>query len=147
MTHEFQEWPALSVQQPWAELLVSGRKSVEVRRWVTDYRGRLWLHASSKKRPELEKLFELEGIYKGGFVGSINLAAVIPMTNDRWVQWRSKHLDPGQYEHGMFAWLMKAPHRFHLPVEGKGQLRLFVPSENELQQLRVAEAKTFREFE
>ena len=138
--HGFQEWPALSVQQPWAELLISGRKSVEVRRWATDYRGRLWLHASSKERPELEKMFGLDETYKGGFVGSIKLAAVIPMTSDRWVQWRSNHLDPGQYEHGMFAWLMEAPHRFHLPVRGKGQLGLFAPPEDELRQLKATEA-------
>lgn len=92
-------------------------------------------------------MFGLEGAYKGGFVGSIKLAAVIPMTSDRWFQWHSKHLDPGQYEHGMFAWLMETPHRFHLPVRGKGQLRLFTPPEDELRQLRAAEAKTFRQFE
>jgi len=42
---------------------------------------------------------------------------------------------------------MEAPHRFHLPVKGKGQLRLFAPPEDELRQLSAAEAKTFRQFE
>src|SRR5262245_2611117 len=139
-THRFQEWPALSVQQPWAELLISGRKSIEIRRWATDYRGRLWLHASSRPRPEVERLFKLEEVYRGGFIGSIGLAAVIPMTSDRWIEWRSSHLDPGQYESGMFAWLMEAPHRFPVPVRGKGHLRLFAPLKEELRQLMAAEA-------
>jgi ASCH domain len=141
-THGSQEWPALSVQQPWAELLVEGRKSIEIRAWSTDYRGRLWLHASSKSQPELEQLFGLEDTYKGGFVGSILLSAIVPMTSDRWVQWRSSHLDAGQYRHGMFAWIMEAPHRFLTPVRGKGQLRLFEPSEDELRQLKAAESGT-----
>jgi hypothetical protein len=140
-THRYQEWPALSIRQPWAELLVSGRKSIEIRKWMTDYRGRLWLHVSSKSNPEFERLFGLEGAYRGGFVGSIKLSAVVPMTSDRWVQWRSNHLDKGPYEHGMFAWIMEAPHRFLIPVRGKGQLQLFKPSEDELRQLWAAESE------
>ena len=138
---ELEEWPALSVQQPWAELLVSGRKSIELRSWTTDYRGRLWLHAASKSRPELERHFGLEGPFKGGFVGSIQLSAVVPMTSDRWVQWRSNHLDEGQYQHGMLAWIMENPHRLLAPVRGRGHLRLFEPSPEEIQQLKLAESQ------
>lgn len=140
-TYSFDDWPALSVQQPWAELLVSGRKSIEIRRWVTDYRGRIWLHAASKMNPELERMFGVTEVYRGGFIGSIELSAIVPMTTDRWEQWRSKHLDKGSYEHGMFAWIMAAPHRFHLPVRAKGQLRLFQPRPSELDRLHSEEAQ------
>jgi hypothetical protein len=139
-----QEWPALSVQQPWAELLVSGRKSIEIRSWATDYRGRLWLHASSKSSPELERHFGLKDPFKAGFVGSIQLSAVVPMTSDRWVQWRSNHLDEGQYEHGMLAWIMESPHRLVTPVRGRGRLRLFEPSPEEIRLLRLAEPQLAR---
>ena len=37
----------LSVQQPFATLIVRGVKRVEVRSWETDYRGRMAIHASS----------------------------------------------------------------------------------------------------
>jgi len=45
---------ALSLQQPWAALLVHGRKTIEVRRWPTARRGRILIHASrvSDDRPE-----------------------------------------------------------------------------------------------
>lgn len=36
----------LSIQQPWAHLIVSGCKDVENRGWKTDYRGPLFIHAS-----------------------------------------------------------------------------------------------------
>jgi hypothetical protein len=38
----------LSVKQPWASLIISGLKAVENRTWATRYRGRLYIHASSR---------------------------------------------------------------------------------------------------
>jgi hypothetical protein len=37
---------ALSLKQPWAALLVHGRKTIEVRRWATPRRGRVLIHAA-----------------------------------------------------------------------------------------------------
>ena len=37
---------ALSVKQPWAELIASGKKKLEVRSWTTEYRGPLLIVAS-----------------------------------------------------------------------------------------------------
>ena len=39
---------ALSVRQPWANLIAKGEKSIETRKWATDYRGPLVI-ASCKK--------------------------------------------------------------------------------------------------
>jgi hypothetical protein len=45
---------ALSLKQPWATLLVHGRKTVEVRGWPTTRRGRVLIHAARvpDDRPE-----------------------------------------------------------------------------------------------
>lgn len=40
---------ALSVHQPWAHLIVQGRKPVENRTWYTRYRGPLAIHASQSR--------------------------------------------------------------------------------------------------
>ena len=37
---------ALSVKQPWASLIASGKKSLEIRTWRTDHRGPLLIVAS-----------------------------------------------------------------------------------------------------
>jgi hypothetical protein len=37
---------ALSIKQPWAGLLIEGRKTIEVRRWPTRRRGRVLIHAA-----------------------------------------------------------------------------------------------------
>lgn len=39
----------LSMHQPWASLLVYGFKRIEGRDWESDYRGKLWIHATSQK--------------------------------------------------------------------------------------------------
>ena len=67
---------ALSVKQPWAALIVSGRKTIEVRTWGTTIRGSVLIHAGKipDKRteawdwidsPELEAM---AGV-KGGLIG------------------------------------------------------------------------------
>jgi len=43
---------ALSVKQPWANLIASGRKTIEVRTWATTYRGPVIIVSS--KRPDIE---------------------------------------------------------------------------------------------
>ena len=44
---------ALSIRQPWAQMLAQGIKPVENRTWGTAFRGRFWIHAS--------KTFDREG--------------------------------------------------------------------------------------
>jgi hypothetical protein len=36
----------LSLKQPFAELLVSGKKTIELRKWNTKFRGKFLIHAS-----------------------------------------------------------------------------------------------------
>jgi hypothetical protein len=38
----------LSLKQPFAELLVSGKKTVELRKWNTKFRGKFLIHVSKK---------------------------------------------------------------------------------------------------
>jgi hypothetical protein len=38
----------LSLKQPYADLLVSGKKTIEIRTWNTKFRGEFLVHASKK---------------------------------------------------------------------------------------------------
>lgn len=44
---------ALSVKEPWAGLIRSGRKTIEVRSWLTKYRGPLVICASAAPKSDL----------------------------------------------------------------------------------------------
>lgn len=70
---------SLSIRQPWAALVASGRKTIEVRSWLTRIRGRILIHAARvpDDRPEAWKwvsdairpLTEL----RGGIIGETEL--------------------------------------------------------------------------
>ena len=47
---------ALSIRQPWAELILQSRKTIELRSWDTDYRGYLWLHTGKGAAPDLDRI-------------------------------------------------------------------------------------------
>jgi hypothetical protein len=71
---------ALSLKQPWAALLASGRKTIEVRRWRNKKRyGRVLIHAARvpDQRPEAWKHVPAElaeaASYLGGILGAGDL--------------------------------------------------------------------------
>lgn len=74
---------ALSLKQPWAALVVAGRKTIEVRKWATRVRGRVYIHAASVAderadawalvTEDLRPLAQLNG----GIIGAAELAACI----------------------------------------------------------------------
>jgi hypothetical protein len=41
-------WKAISLKQPWANLVASGKKTIETRKWSTNYRGDLVICSSKK---------------------------------------------------------------------------------------------------
>ena len=77
------EIPALSIRQPWVELILRGDKQIEVRRWSSGYRGVLWLHAGRIVDPDAEPLPGVTDLFQGGFVGSAVLDAVVPFDRTR----------------------------------------------------------------
>src|SRR5262245_51718031 len=86
---------ALSLKQPWAALLASGRKTIEVRKWPTARRGRILIHASrhTDDRPEawalvpggLQSLAQLTGgiVGSGEITGCIAYRSVEAFTADQ----------------------------------------------------------------
>lgn len=74
---------ALSLKQPWAALLAYAHKSIEVRAWPTDRRGRVLIHAAkvSDTRPEAwahvpPELHEATQLV-GGIVGIADLTGCL----------------------------------------------------------------------
>ncbi|MFX0195177.1 MAG: ASCH domain-containing protein [Candidatus Hodarchaeota archaeon] len=122
-----QSFPAISIRQPWAELILRGKKTIEVRSWDSAYRGMLYLHTG--KFPYGYKALDLglQDVFRGGYVGTIELAAIVPFTLELWEQWRELHLLDGQFRQGLFAWMIRNPRRFKNPIPGPGALGIFHP--------------------
>lgn len=78
---------ALSIQQPWAWLIVHGHKRVENRSWYTGYRGPLLIHAGQKVDEDaydwIAETFpkitlpDAKTIIRGGIVGQARVIACV----------------------------------------------------------------------
>ena len=135
--------PALSIRQPWAELIITGKKTIEVRSWYTEYRGPLWVHTGLKAVPGLERRFEVRNLFLGGFIGTVVLEAVIPFDRRRWEIWTARHLCSSEgYVPGSYAWMLSSPFKFEHPVAGPGRLNLFYPDPQLSDQLYQAQQQT-----
>lgn len=114
---------ALSIQQPWADLIMCGAKGVENRTWQTSHRGRLLVHASKQWNSHGQTLAALLGhpvercTAATGYLGHVELVDV--------------HRDHGCCrpwgEPNVFHWVVRSPRTFGAPVAGPGRLRLFTP--------------------
>ena len=59
---------ALSLKQPFAELIVSGKKNIELRKWNTKFRGEFLIHASKIPDKEFMKKFGFDNPMKNEFI-------------------------------------------------------------------------------
>ena len=95
---------ALSVKQPWANMIAAGEKTIETRRWPTDYRGPLLIVSS--KTPDIPPA--------GCAVALATLVDCRPMTR----------LDEPNARctvyPGAFAWVLRDVRRLRaFPVKGR----------------------------
>jgi hypothetical protein len=84
---------ALSIQQPWAWLIVNGYKDVENRDWPTNVRGRILIHAGKKfdeasytsllGRAELH-LPHRAAFERGGIVGEATIIGCVEESDSEW---------------------------------------------------------------
>jgi hypothetical protein len=116
---------ALSVRQPWATLIISGRKTIELRTWETGYRGRVWIHAAAAVNESMESRFGIVSPPRGAFLGLVDLVTIVSIDSDRWAEWRDVHLDPGQYTPGYFGWVFSDPEQLARPVPARGHPGLY----------------------
>ncbi len=70
----------LSLKQPYTELLVYGKKTIEVRKWNTKFRGQFLVHASKNIDEEACKGLKIDQakLVTGAIVGEANLYNVCP---------------------------------------------------------------------
>jgi len=114
----------LSIRQPWAWLIVAGHKDIENRKWYTNHRGPLLIHASKAMDPEdfpmQRKWVNQSGIVipedlpRGAIVGAATLTDV----------WDKKKFErPGiRWFEGPYGFKMEDAVEFAEPIPWRGQL-------------------------
>ena len=117
---------ALSVRQPWANLIVLGLKDMEIRTWATKYRGRLLIHAGTTFDRVAMWRFPMETVPRGAIIGSVKLAEILRFTRKTWKEEGDRHLDTGQFPlETAYAWILEDQRPFSEPIPYKGALKLF----------------------
>jgi hypothetical protein len=132
---------ALTIMQPYAELIVAGEKRVENRIWATAHRGLLLIHAG-RSRAWFDSWplghvggVPLENLTLGAIVGVCDLVDCVQFDAAAYRAGRGRHSLPAKYswllsdEHasGRFCFILENPLRFQQPVECAGQQQMWRP--------------------
>jgi hypothetical protein len=121
---------ALTVRQPWAELIVRGQKDVENRSRRTTHRGQLAIHAGLRREasePEVQGQLD-----RGAIIGVVDVVGCVQGSRSPWA------------ESGQWHWLLANPRRLSKPILKRGALGLWTvdPATERLIQRRLREGET-----
>jgi hypothetical protein len=126
---------ALTINQPYAELIVLGEKRVENRGWSTPYRGPVLIHAGkSAIRVTPASKARFPDMQFGVIIGRANLVECIKAPKadqDREIPLGFEWVLDHQYADSSRSWLILSDvARIRRPIQVRGQLWMFdVPDE------------------
>lgn len=126
---------AISLRQPWADLVIDGKKTLELRPWKTNYVGPILIHGSKRFFPSDFEHFKMKPAKStfGGILGMANLLGYLTFKDSEdCMKFSEKHLAGPEYftdqeyrdgrAHGL---LISKPYRFPKAIPYRGMLSLF----------------------
>ena len=115
----------LSIRQPWVELVLQGRKTIEVRTWSTTHRGTLWLQAGKQIDEDacIVHGISAKGLPTMALVGRVTLMDCFPFDEASWVALEQAHLNLRPFSPRFIGWKLEKPVRID-PRKLQGQLGL-----------------------
>ncbi|HJW19035.1 MAG TPA: ASCH domain-containing protein [Candidatus Nitrosotalea sp.] len=132
----------LSVSQPYADLITSGKKTIELRTWNTKFRGEFLIHAPIKiKDSACEKLgIDKSSLRTGVIIGKAEIydvksyESIKALKNDH-----NKHFATEEFLRHKYGFLLRKPQALRVPIPYKGSLGFFevkmragLPSNNDI---------------
>ena len=123
---------ALSIRQPWAWLICRSFKDIENRKWSTNYRGRIYVHASmtmdigvpglvlnqewilERLTHEQRKEYHAAQLHRGTIIGEVDIVDCVDNSFSPWFV-------------GRYGFVLANPELYEKPVICKGRLRFFEP--------------------
>ena len=117
----------LSICQPFAELILQNKKTIELRTWNTKIRGEFLIHAPIKIRKEdYKKLKIKEKLTTGAIIGKVELYDVKKYESLKEIQIdKKKHYASIGSQEKRFGFILKNAKPFRVPIPCKGQLGFF----------------------
>ncbi len=117
----------LSISQPFADLVVSGKKTIELRNWNTNFRGEFLIHAPIKIREEDSKRLKIsKKIVTGAIIGKAEIYDVKRYNSKSQVSSDyKKHFASKNFHERRYGFLIKNAKSFRIPIPYKGKLGFF----------------------
>ncbi len=118
----------LSVSQPFADLIIHGKKIIELRRWNTSFRGEFLIHSPKKIRAEDCKRLGInpKNLVKGAIIGKAEIYDVKKYNSkSEIIKDSKKHLASKSFQNNKYGFLIKNAKAFRVPIPAKGKLGFF----------------------
>jgi predicted transcriptional regulator len=118
----------LSVSQPFADLIVKGKKTVDLRKWNTKFRGEFLIHSPMKiKSQDCKRLGINEtNLRTGAIIGKAVIYDVKTYkTKKEWHDDKKHHFASGEPSDRKYGFLLKNAKEFRIPIPCKGKLGFF----------------------
>ncbi|MDE1815342.1 MAG: ASCH domain-containing protein [Thaumarchaeota archaeon] len=118
----------LSVSQPYAELIVQGKKTIELRTWNTKFRGEFLVHAPLKvKTKDCKRLgIDEKSLETGVIIGRAEIYDVKEYkTLDEIKSDYNKHWANREFFDHRYGFLLKNAKKLKVPIPYKGSLGFF----------------------
>ncbi len=117
----------LSVSQPFADLIISGKKTIELRKWNTNFRGEFLVHSPIKVRiNDCKRLKISKKPVTGAIIGKVEIVDVKKYTSKSEVKADfKKHLASSDFFNRKYGFVLKNPKSFRIPIPYKGKLGFF----------------------
>lgn len=116
---------ALTIQQPFCNLILSGEKRVENRTWSTEYTGRMIIHSSAGN---LRKAKNIPSNEFGAALGTVELEWCVDIDDlEEFVETYPEYEWVRDHEHasGPVLWILSNPIKWARPIPMKGRLNLW----------------------
>jgi hypothetical protein len=118
----------LSISQPYADLIINGQKTIELRTWNTKFRGEFLVHAPIKVNKQACKRLRIDegNLRKGVIVGKAELYNVKTYKSQEELKSDyTKHFAGREYLNHRYGFLLKNPQPLRIPIPYKGSLGFF----------------------
>ncbi len=117
----------LSICQPFANLIIKGKKTIELRKWNTKFRGEFLVHAPQKIRlNDCKRLKVKSELTVGAIIGKVELIDVKEYENASQIKKDSKkHLALNDGDYNRYGFILQNPKQLRVPIPCNGQLNFF----------------------
>ena len=118
----------LSVSQPYADLIVQGKKTIELRTWNTKFRGEFLIHAPFKIKKDACKRLGIDEtkLRTGVIIGKAEIydVKVYNSVSELKADYK-KHFATEEFLRHKYGFLLKKSKELRMPIPYKGSLGFF----------------------